>query len=279
MKSKYRNYAILLFLTTSITLASCGDGDININVDDVIDDGICQVDNTDFEAEDSFSFEVQVGNSSKLRLEGVNSEITITGTSSANSVTITGIKRVGSDSTQDAQEHLQELEVNVQSLTNEVFVETIQPQDTGCRKYVVDYTITLPRNLKVQVKNFNGIVTIDSMDNDITVNNVNGNITLTEIVGSALVNLVNGIIESKVTLPLNGTIDLNTLNGDINLTIPVNTSAEFSAVVNIGSISVSDLVLQNEVSTSTSLSGTLGSGQGTISLESEEIGDISVSGF
>lgn len=72
---------------------------------------------------------------------------------------------------------------------------------------------------------------------------------------------------------------MKTVSGDSNLAIPVNTSAEFSAVVNIGNISVSNLVLQNEVTTSTFRSGTLGSGQGTITLETEVLGNISVSGF
>jgi len=276
MKSKVRNYAILLCLLTSISLISCGDGDVNIDVDG---GNFPLPTNTDFEAEESFSFEVEVGNRSQLRLQGVSGEITITGISGVNSVMITAIKRVGSESTQDAEEHLQELEVNVQSLANEVFVETIQPQDTGGRRYVVDYTITLPKDLEIQLANVNGIVTLYSIDNDVTVNNVNGDVTLIAIVGSVLVNLVNGIIESEVTLPLNGTIDLNTVNGNINLAIPANTSAGFSAAVTIGSISVSNLVLQNEVGTSTSLSGTLGNGQGTISLKAEETGNISLSGL
>ncbi len=242
-------------------MISCGDGDINIDFSGI---NFPPARNTNFKAEEPFSEEVEIGNRSQVRLQGVSGEITITGISGANSVMITGIKRVGSDSTQDAEEHLQELEVNVQSLANEIFIETIQPQDTGGRRYLVDYTITLPKDLEIQLANVNGIVILDAIDNDVTVNNVNGNVTLMEIVGSAFVNLVNGVIESEVTLPLNGTIDLNTVNGNINLAIPANTSAGFSAAVTIGSISVSNLVLQNEVRTSTSLSGTLGNGQGTI---------------
>ncbi len=168
MKSKYRNYAILLFLTTSIILTSCGDVDIDVDGGNILPPT-----NTNFEAEESFSEKVEVGNRSQLRLQGKSGKITITGISGANSVMITGIKLVGSDSTQDAEEHLQKLEVNVQSLANEIFVETIQPQDTWGRRYVVDYMITLPKNLKIQVDNVNGIVTLDTIDNDVIVNNEN----------------------------------------------------------------------------------------------------------
>jgi DUF4097 and DUF4098 domain-containing protein YvlB len=124
----------------------------------------------------------------------------------------------------------------------------------------------------------NGIVTLDSIEHDVTVHHENGEVTLRGIVGNARVNLLNGPIEGDITLPVHGTIDLNTVNGHIDLTLPANTSAVFSANVTSGRVSLSDLVLQDEVSTSTSLSGTLGTGQGTISLETRN-GNIRVSGF
>ncbi|MGB2989370.1 MAG: hypothetical protein WBC98_05380, partial [Candidatus Zixiibacteriota bacterium] len=64
----------------------------------------------------------------------------------------------------------------------------------------------------------------------------------------------------------------------IELDIPQNTSAEFSATVVTGTISISDLILQNQVSTPGSLSGTVGSGEGTISLN-VVTGSVSVKGF
>lgn len=276
MEITLRNFIILLFLLTSLCLISCGGGgDVNVDFDG---GNFPPFPDTDSEATDPFFIEVDAGNRSKVRLKGIRGKVIITGMSGINSVMISGIKLVGSDSTEDAEEHLPGLKVNVQSLEDEIFVETIQPQDFT-RKYIVDYTITMPKDMKSQVTNSNGTVVLDSLDNDVTVNNKNGDVTLKGIVGSAFVTLTNGIIESEVTLPFNGTIDLKTVNGNINLAIPENTSAEFSASVTFGSISVLNLELQNEVSTSTSRSGTLGNGQGTISLEAEVTGDINVSGL
>jgi DUF4097 and DUF4098 domain-containing protein YvlB len=101
---------------------------------------------------------------------------------------------------------------------------------------------------------------------------------LNEIFGSATVSLVNGQIQAEVTLPEGGAIVLSTVNGTIGLAIPQNTSAEFSASVVNGVISLSDLVLQNLVSTPNSLTGRLGAGQGAIGLSTVN-GTISVSGF
>jgi DUF4097 and DUF4098 domain-containing protein YvlB len=107
---------------------------------------------------------------------------------------------------------------------------------------------------------------------------VTGQVLLDEISGSAVVNLVTGGIEAQVTLPEDGMVNLNLVTGNIGLNIPQNTSAEFSAAVVTGTISMSDLVLQNPASTSTSLSGTLGNGEGTILLN-VVTGSVSVHGF
>jgi len=121
-------------------------------------------------------------------------------------------------------------------------------------------------------------VTLDYIDNDVMVLNMNGTATLTNINGSTSANILNGQIQAAVTLPINGVIDMTTLNGDIDLEIPVNTSAVLSASVTVGTIITQNLILKNEVSTLPFLSGTLGSGQGTIKLESKQIGNITVTG-
>lgn len=270
MKNKSDKYSIIFIFFASIILSSCSSDGY---------DGVSGVSNTNFEASESFNFEVPVVNHTLFTLIGVNGEISISGNAGANSVIITGIKRVLSDSVEDAQAQLQNLNVNVQDLQSEILVETVQPAISAGRSYIVNYTVTLPKFLKNNVTNLNGIVTLDSIDNDVTVNNLNGTVTLTNITGNASANLLNGQIQSAVTLPLNGVIDMKTLNGDIDLEIPVNTSASLSASVTLGTITTQNLVLQNIVNTPTFLSGTLGSGQGTIRLETKQVGNIMVTGI
>ena len=270
MKRIFSKFIALVLLTVCISWIHCGK--------DSPTDSNGNVKNTDFVAADSFSFEVEIEDHIRLSLEGVNGDITITGLSEASSVLIWGEKRVGSESTQDAEEHLNELDVKVTDMQSEVSVKTIQPDQTYGRSYVVDYNITLPQNLEVVVANVNGMVSIDSINNSVSVANVNGQVKLDEIFGSTSVQLVNGQIQAEVTLPTDGIIGMSTVNGGIDLDIPQNTSAIFSAKVVNGTISISDLVLNNPVSTPDSLAGTFGDGQGTISLNTVN-GSISVSGF
>jgi DUF4097 and DUF4098 domain-containing protein YvlB len=236
------------------------------------------VGNTDFVAKASFSYGVEVTDHTRLRLEGINGNVDITALTEADSVIITGERRVGSESMQDAEAHLQELEVSVREVAGEVYVKTNQPDQTHGRSYVVDYNITLPKELEVVVINVNGAVDIDSVNGFVSVVNVNGQVDLDEIFGNVSVSLVNGQISAEVTPPLGGIISMATVNGGINLDIPQYTSAQFSVTVVNGTISISNLVLTGIVSTPTSLTGTLGTGEGTIALSTVN-GSISVRGF
>ncbi len=71
---------------------------------------------------------------------------------------------------------------------------------------------------------------------------------------------------------------MGTVNGNIELEIPQNTSADFSANVTNGAIQILNLTLQNEVATTRSLRGTLGNGQGTIKTNTVN-GNINTTGF
>ena len=264
MEKKFGQNTVLFLFASSIFLSACSDGD----------DGVTTVvSNTNFEAAGTFSLEVPVVNHTKFSLIGIDGEIDTDGDAGAGSVKITGVKRVLSESVADAEAHLQDLNVDVQDLVTEIRVETIQPTSTGGRSYIVNYTVDLPDFMEDHVTNTNGIITLDSISNDVTVINLNGSVAITNHNGSASVNLLNGKIEGLVTLPLNGVVDMTTLNGDIEVAIPVNTSAIVSANVTVGTVTAQDLTLQNGKSTPTFLSGTLGSGQGAIQLEAQQIGN------
>lgn len=211
-------------------------------------------------AEERFSFDVPRGTQTTLRLQGVSGTIDVKGTPGATSIAITGVKRVQANTLDDATAHLTELKVAVTSSAAEVLVQTVQPKFSAGRNYVVNYTISLPQDI------------------DCSIMSVNGQILADAIHGSVLLALVNGQITASVTLPPAGEIDMSLANGNINLRIPQTTSAQFSATVAIGSISLTNLSLFNETVTPNSRTGTLGSGDGTISLDAGN-GTIAVKGI
>ena len=199
-------------------------------------------------AEEPFTFDEAIGTQTALQLQGVSGNIEVTGVPGATSVTITGVRRVQANTLEDATAHLAELEVTVSSSANEVLVQTVQPKFSAGRNYIVNYVITLPQNFDCRIMSVNGRILADTIE------------------GNVLLTLASGDITASVALPFGGEVEMRAANGSINLQIPQTTSAEFTATVANGTITVKNLLLSNETVTPGSRTGTLGSGDGTISL-------------
>ena len=230
--------AVLVMLTLLISLG-CAEVGVNPQVS-VNGSGVSG--NTKVKARKSFSHTVDLTSQTFLKVEGINGSVSVESVSGINQVSISGEKIVGSDTYQDASSHLKNIHVEIDELANELLVKTLQPQYSNGRSYIVNYIIKVPSHLSVIVWN------------------------------------VNGEINGRVTVPLDGTVDMSLVNGTINLDIPQNTSGEFSASLVNGSISLQNLTLHNRVAKSKSLQGTLGDGQGVISLRTTN-GKIAVLGY
>jgi len=231
-----------------------------------------------FSAEESFSYEVGRGTREYFRIEGVNGTITIAGTSNADHVSVTGSRRVLSDTQQDANDRLDSLLVVVDSTDSEVSVQTVQPDDTQGRPYIVDYTISVPMDFDINLVAANGDVAINTIAGDILVLLANGDVTFDATEGNVSVSLANGEVKASSTLPPGGSIVLSAANGEIDLGIPQTTSAELTASVANGDITVRNLDVTITKRTQKELEGTLGGGDGTISLNLGN-GAIHIYGF
>jgi hypothetical protein len=262
---------VLLIIVSIITFIAAGCSDDSTSTGR-------NVNNTDYVASETFEYSVVVDQHTRLSLNAINGSISITGIPGIGSVTISGEKKVGSESLEDAQEYLQFLEVIVEDQITNVEIHTEQPDNSHGRSFIVDYVIRVPDNFIVNVNAVNGLITIGAINNNLNLQNANGQILLGNIYGSVAATLANGQIGGDITLPLNGLISLSVANGDIHLTIPDNTSAYFSGSVANGIITVSNLFLQGEESSATHVTGTLGDGSGNINL-SVANGTIDVTGY
>lgn len=216
--------------------------------------------NNDFDASESFSFERDATGKAQFRLEGINGTITVTGVSTGQTVTVRGEKRVEASSQSSANAGLERLDVEVTETATAVVARTIQPTVSDGRNYIVDYQITVPEKLAILI------------------NTVNGEVTIRDIEASTTIAMVNGVVNAEVDIEDDDVIDIASVNGTIDLRIPTDTSAELAASgVNVA-ISVVNLQLENEVRTPTSVTGTLGDGEGTIGITLVN-GTITITGF
>jgi hypothetical protein len=239
-------YAVGMAFALAV-LTACSGGDVNVGSPNSGGGIWPPSGNAPFIARKNSFQEVQVENHMRLRLDAVNGEIAITGLPDATSVRVTAELRVGSnESLEDAKARLDQLEVLVTDLSDEILVQTQQPESTQDRQYIVDYTITVPSDLEVDVNQANGAIRVEDTAN------------------SVFVSALNGSIDSTVSLPPQGEIRLSMLNGDVDLRLPTSTSAALSAFVDQGSITWDNLDLIGAVHTTQSLTGTLGDGAGVI---------------
>ena len=113
---------VFLLLPIGLLWLHCDDDDNPLNS------------NNTFSADEPFSSTIDIVDQTRFRLEGITGTMSVTGNPNATSVTITGEKRIEAKSMEEAQDHLSDLEVDVQNLSNEVFVRTIQPESAQGRK-------------------------------------------------------------------------------------------------------------------------------------------------
>ena len=234
--------------------------------------------NQNHEAIEPFQYNIELGNLDRVRITGINGSIEIIGDSSVTMAEIWGEKTVRSDSRSDAIDHLDDLQVEIDSDQNILCIETVQPKDTHGRSYEVDYHLLIPPSWKTYALNVNGNIYIEAMHNDVTSGLTNGDITLMDVEGNINADVVNGEITGAVTIPLAGVCFMNIVNGQIDIDIPKETSAEFLASVTNGSIQITDLVINNLQSTPKTMQGILGDGEGTMQLSIVN-GPIYVRGF
>jgi DUF4097 and DUF4098 domain-containing protein YvlB len=235
------NPFVLALVALFALLVSFGCSDVSVNPHtDEFDPGVNGI--QDVKASEPFHYTVNLVSQHTLKVEGINGLVNVESVSGTNQVTISGKKIVGSETYSDARESLKNLSVVIDELSDKLVVKTIQPENTDGRNYNVNYTIAVPSHLNLDVKN------------------------------------VNGKISGEVSVPISGTVDMRLSNGGIELNIPQSTSAEFSANLVNGRISLQHIDLFSRIETSKSLQGIFGSGEGTISLSTTN-GNIYVSGF
>jgi hypothetical protein len=241
------------------------------------DDGVEGPDNR-FSAQDTFVYDVTKASRRELNIQAVNGSITVTGSPGAAAVSIFAITRVEAASQADADARISQIEVEVDSTVDAVLIETLQPTNTEGRNYIVDYEISCPPDLQVAAAYANGSTIVRDLGNSVSIGAANSEVTLDNHSGSAMVGMANGSVDARITMPPGGLIGVTTGNGEIDLAIPLSTSAQFLAETANGGVTVVGLNLQGGVVEPNKVTGTLGDGNGTISLIVSN-GTIYVEGF
>ncbi len=90
-----------------------------------------------------------------------------------------------------------------------------------------DFLVTVPRNTSLELRtNYGGEIMVSDIDGNVTVQNLNGEISLSNLGGGAIVESMNGEIEASFTqLNAANPVSITTMNGEVDVTVPADASA------------------------------------------------------
>jgi DUF4097 and DUF4098 domain-containing protein YvlB len=258
---------VALAVATALAVVGCGGDEPTVpDIDEVVE-------------QDLSEFEIDVTSQSRVKLNAKDGTIRIRGVANADSVRVDGVRRVESTTMDSAAAYLIDLDVVSSVSADAIRIETSHPDPLSSVRYSVDYDVTVPQGMEVEIENACGDVYAVTVYSSLAVTTGHGNVTLWDVHGSASVYVDRGYIAAVITVPEHGTVDLGVRDGTIGLDIPLDTSAQLSATTTGGLITVSNLELADPgADSSTSVTGTLGAGDGSIALEAT-MGDVTVSGY
>jgi len=193
----------------------------------------------------------------------------------------------------DAEEHLAEIDVNIDadSAAGKLSIRIYMPDDYR-RSYGCDVTIEIPDSLFVDFETSNGRIEAEGHRNGLVLLTSNGGIEIANTAGEADLETSNGEIDvdehdgriegetsngaitADLIMPVNdGYCRFESSNGRIRLAVPDSTGAEVTLRTSLGSIDVIGLNINITSQDSNHLEGNMGSGTGTIYLKTSN-GDV-----
>lgn len=225
---------------------------------------------------DEIEKEFSVSAGSHFSLDNINGSVNINAWDKQ-VITVTALIKA------DDQESRDRISIDMQQNGSEVTVETHYKKNSSWgndSSGSVSYTINVPKDVSLAAINLvNGSLAIKNVEGKIKAELVNGSIKAKGLMSNSEINSVNGSIKVSYNKQASNfdKIDLQTVNGSIKLLLPKTVSASIEAETTHGSIK-NNLGLSAEKGffSGKSLSGTVGSGDAKISLESVN-GSIKIS--
>ncbi len=218
-----------------------------------------------YEYEEADSETIDVREQTELNIEHTNGVIYINEIGGFQ-IQFDIIKRVESDSREDAEEHIDDIVVTYETFPEYVYVRVDHPASSR-RNYEVDFTIGVPAGFGFNVALGNGVVSFSETTGDPVVSLGNGTIELLDATARNIqAGAGNGEIDADVTLMDTCNVYLGLGNGEITLRIPHDTSAWVEASVGNGEVTHTGLSFEELQSSLDLLVGRLGDGSGAIAL-------------
>jgi hypothetical protein len=144
----------------------------------------------------------------------------------------------------DTKERLDEMKIEIDSGKDYLSVRTKYPNHDHTWNWGshnnpggVEYTLTVPRTVRLdEIKLINGSLEVKGVSGEVRASCINGRLEAHDLAGRAQLSTVNGRLEANFQQLAGQTVELNSVNGEIGLTIPSDSNAEVEASTVSGGI-------------------------------------------
>lgn len=158
----------------------------------------------------------------RVSLKNINGGVTITGWDK-NEIQVDAVK------TANEQSKLADAKIEVTAGSSSIDIRTHYPDRTNNNPASVEYTLHVPRKARIDKLDLvNGRIKIDGIEGMVRASSVNGSVEATNVGGEVNLNSVNGRVYADLSAPKRS-IDLETVNGSVELRLPSDAAAEINA--------------------------------------------------
>jgi DUF4097 and DUF4098 domain-containing protein YvlB len=183
-------------------------------------------DNNEGRVTEEFHHTYPLSADGRVNLQNINGAVHIT-VWDQNEVKVDAIKRADNDA------ELKNTEIRINASANSISIETHYAKENdwgGHHDFAsVEYTLKVPRKAMLdEIKLVNGSLDVAGVQGEVRASCVNGMLSAKQLGGRAKLSTVNGELEAKFDRAA-GEVELSSVNGSIDLTLPSDAKASIEA--------------------------------------------------
>src|SRR5215467_8841907 len=137
----------------------------------------------------------------------------------------------------DTKERLDEAKIEIESGKDYLSIRTKYPDHNNSWNWgshnnpaSVEYTLTVPRTVRLdEIKLINGSLDVTGVSGEVRASCINGKLEAHNLAGRAKLATINGRLDAHFEQLPKSFVELNSVNGSVELTIPSDSSAEIEA--------------------------------------------------
>src|ERR1700723_3495816 len=166
----------------------------------------------------------------RVELDNINGAVHIS-TWDQNEVKVDAVKYA------DTKERLDEAKIEIDARNDSISIRTKYPDHNQSWNWgshnnpaSVEYTLTVPRTARLdEIKLINGSLDVTGMSGEVNASCINGRLEAHDLSGRARLSTINGRLDARFGQLASNSVELNSVNGSVELTIPSDSKAELEA--------------------------------------------------